>query len=531
MALIISIRSVFCLCLLQLAATNNTALDIVGTCTKTNDLEPDNWWMPPESYPSPLYDLKVQLTYLNGTPSSFALNISWSINIDSSIHSIVGTWIEVDNLRYRCEYQPPFTSKHTYNRDLVQLWFNFITPDVNIEPSGFYQVSVYNLPPAPPPERQKYLKHAKIQAPGCNDERMKDHSTCLKKTQELLTTNIPQSQKEPWDITVDKIKDEIHVTFSSHANSERYEIRLRRGTHILNSAETGAIETLTAKLKYSGPCEDLKIYITPFFDYCEVVCNSVSRKVNCQVPSTAAPTEETKEYETILLISIGCAVTITFIFICQCWRLRMKSSFHRRGLDSAGPIGVLLVYPAVDSVFQNAVMAIANFLQSHSELNVIIDMWQRGNLAEQGPLRWLISQVSYAEKVLIILPPQHTECSSDAVCLKPSMASVITDYTVPASACELFSLALNLVASCAHDPQQHQKFLVLHLVHSAHKSHKSTVPVQLRSCKALILPRDLEKLLPISNCRSDRCKETARKVRDAVRQLEQRHPMNGINMI
>ncbi|KAI5101545.1 interleukin-17 receptor B-like [Silurus meridionalis] len=208
----------------------------------------------------------------------------------------------------------------------------------------------------------------------------------------------------------------------------------------------------------------------------------------------------------------------------------MKSSFHRRGLDSAGPIGVLLVYPAVDSVFQNAVMAIANFLQSHSELNVIIDMWQRGNLAEQGPLRWLISQVSYAEKVLIILPPQHTECSSDAVCLKPSMASVITDYTVPASACELFSLALNLVASCAHDPQQHQKFLVLHLVHSAHKSHKSTVPVQLRSCKALILPRDLEKLLPISNCRSDRCKETARKVRDAVRQLEQRHPMNGINM-
>lgn len=112
-------------------------------------------------------------------------------------------------------------------------------------------------------------------------------------------------------------------------------------------------------------------------------------------------------------------------------------------------------------------------------------------------------------------------------CLKPNMASDISDYTVPASACELFSLALNLVASCAHDPQQHQKFLVVHLDHGG---HRSTMPVKLRGCKALILPRDLEKLhqlssrqeVTISSCRfeSYRCKETARKVRDAVQQLD-----------
>lgn len=74
---------------------------------------------------------------------------------------------------------------------------------------------------------------------------------------------------------------------------------------------------------------------------------------------------------------------------------------------------VLVVYPAVDNMFQNAVMAIADFLQSHRELNVIIDMWQQGSLADQGPLRWLNSQVGCAEKVLIVLPPQNNEFSTD----------------------------------------------------------------------------------------------------------------------
>ncbi|KAB5567635.1 hypothetical protein PHYPO_G00235120 [Pangasianodon hypophthalmus] len=543
MELLRSIRSVFCLCLLHLAVTDTTALNIVVTCTKTNDLNPDTWWTPPKSNPSPLHDLKVQFTSLNGAPASLALNITWAINIDSSIHSINSTWIEVDmiqiQLRYRCEYQPPFTSKQVHTGDLEQLWFSFTTTDVNIEPSDSYQVDVYNLPPAPPNVRHQYSKQAEIEAPGCDDERMRDHPTCLKEKQDLVTpkNGMRQLHCEHWDISIVRIKDEIQVSFDSHLNTEKYEIRLRRGTHILNFTEVmvrGEIETLTATLKYSGPCKNLTLWITPFFEHCGVTCKSVCCNIDCQVPSTAAPAEEPKEYETsVLLISTGCAVAIILLFICQFWRLRMRSGYSRRGLDSAGSVGVLVVYPAVDSVFQNAVMAIADFLQSHRELNVVIDLWQRGSLAEQGPLRWLNSQVGCAEKVLIVLPPQNNELNTDTACLKLNMASVVTDYTVPASACELFSLALNLVASCAHDPQQHHKFLVVHLDHGG---HRSTMPVELRGCKALILPRDLEKLhqlssrqgVTISSCRSEsyRCKETARRVRDAVQQLDKR---NGLS--
>lgn len=93
--------------------------------------------------------------------------------------------------------------------------------------------------------------------------------------------------------------------------------------------------------------------------------------------------------------------------------MRKRFDYSKSGLDSAGLVGVLVVYPAVDSVFQSAVMAIADFLQCHRELKVIIDMWQRGSLAGQGTLRWLNSQVICADKVLIILPPQKNESSND----------------------------------------------------------------------------------------------------------------------
>ncbi|KAK2840887.1 hypothetical protein Q7C36_012466 [Tachysurus vachellii] len=526
MELLVTIRSVFCLCLLHLAATDSINLNIAVTCNKTNDLKPDQWWPPPKSNPSPLRDLKLQLISLNGAPASLALNITWSINIDSSIHSINSTWIEVNTLGYRCIYQPPFTSKQIHTGDLQQIWFNFTATDVNIEPSSSYHVAAYNLPPAPPQERHKYSKQAEVQVPGCDNERMRDHSTCLQNKQDLSTQN-----NEHWEITTTWMKDGIQVIFDSHLNSEKYEIRLRRGLYILNFTEVkvkGDIETLTRHVTYSGPCENLEIWITPFFEYCGVTCKSVSRKVDCQVPPTDAATEEPKKNETsILLISIGCAVAITLLFICQL-RWWKRSGYSRGLLDSGGSVGVLVVYPAVDSVFQNAVMAIADFLQSHKELNVIIDVWQRGSLAEQGPLRWLNSQVDCAEKVLIVLPPQHTEFSTDTAALKPNMGSVVTDYTVPASACELFSLALTLVASCAHDPQQHHKFLVVHLNHGG---LRSTMPVELRGCKTLTLPRDLEKLHQISSrkegtissCRFESygCKDRARKVRDTVQMLDE----------
>lgn len=63
-----------------------------------------------------------------------------------------------------------------------------------------------------------------------------------------------------------------------------------------------------------------------------------------------------------------------------------------------------MVYPAENSAFQQAVVALAEFLQWHGGCNVAVDMWQQGKIAELGPMRWLAEQAKAAHRVLIVCP-------------------------------------------------------------------------------------------------------------------------------
>ncbi len=86
-----------------------------------------------------------------------------------------------------------------------------------------------------------------------------------------------------------------------------------------------------------------------------------------------------------------------------------------RGSRRTGSVRVLLVYPAVDSVFQRSVMLLAERLQSRGGVSVVIDVWERGSLAEQGPLRWLNTQADLAERVFIVSPPPRTQTGNKVV--------------------------------------------------------------------------------------------------------------------
>lgn len=68
------------------------------------------------------------------------------------------------------------------------------------------------------------------------------------------------------------------------------------------------------------------------------------------------------------------------------------------------PVPVLVVYPAENSAFQRAVVALAEFLQWHGGCSVAVDMWQQGKIAELGPMRWLAEQAKAADQVLIVCP-------------------------------------------------------------------------------------------------------------------------------
>ena len=68
------------------------------------------------------------------------------------------------------------------------------------------------------------------------------------------------------------------------------------------------------------------------------------------------------------------------------------------------PVPVLVVYPAENSAFQRAVVAMTEFLQWHGGCSVAVDMWQQGKIAELGPMRWLAEQAKAAHRVLVVCP-------------------------------------------------------------------------------------------------------------------------------
>ncbi len=106
--------------------------------------------------------------------------------------------------------------------------------------------------------------------------------------------------------------------------------------------------------------------------------------------------------------------------LCSCDLSLSDQIFRRaRGSRHAGSVRALLVYPAVDGVFQRSVMLLAERLQRCGGVSVVIDVWERRSLAEQGPLRWINSQADLAERVLIVSPPPRTQTGNKVVFLAP----------------------------------------------------------------------------------------------------------------
>ncbi|XP_018544421.1 uncharacterized protein LOC108891664 isoform X2 [Lates calcarifer] len=151
------------------------------------------------------------------------------------------------------------------------------------------------------------------------------------------------------------------------------------------------------------------------------------------------------------------------------------------------PVPVLVVYPAKNSAFQRAVVALAEFLQWHGGCSVAIDMWQQGKIAELGPMRWLTEQAKAAEQVLIVCPQPSSQPSHSP----PNRG--FPEPSIPAAAHDLYPLILNMVASHAKSANDLAKFWVVQLGKQRGKRH-SNLALELRACKTFYLMKDLNKL-------------------------------------
>ncbi|KAG7472253.1 hypothetical protein MATL_G00107000 [Megalops atlanticus] len=233
---------------------------------------------------------------------------------------------------------------------------------------------------------------------------------------------------------------------------------------------------------------------------------------------------------TAFVFCLGCVAVMVMSGFGLYWykSYRAHSQFGKIA-QTPPPSSVLVVYPAENRAFQRAVVAFAEFLQSHWHCQVAIDVWQRGRMSEQGPMRWLTSQMESADKVVVVCgrraEPWGTEPS-------PPSFPGLRDHAVPASTEYVFSLAVNMIGGQAHSPSALRKYCAVHL---GEERPGACPPAALAACKSFTLMRDVERLsrhLHGAPVRGACCfpsarlgsgslnSSTARKLRGAIRELE-----------
>ncbi|XP_063741438.1 uncharacterized protein LOC134865697 isoform X1 [Eleginops maclovinus] len=185
----------------------------------------------------------------------------------------------------------------------------------------------------------------------------------------------------------------------------------------------------------------------------------------------------------------GLMILITCSIIYKYFGANFANSLVFKRLPTApiAPVPVLVVYPAVNSAFQQAVVTLAEFLQGHGGCGVAVDMWQQGKIAELGPMRWLAEKVMTAQRVLIVCPQTHLRTRAST----PN--TTLQEPSIPAAAQDLYPLILNMVASHAKSTSGLAQFWVVKLGKQQDKE-PGDLPLELRACKTFSLMKDLNKL-------------------------------------
>ncbi|XP_040927338.1 uncharacterized protein LOC114859482 isoform X2 [Betta splendens] len=217
------------------------------------------------------------------------------------------------------------------------------------------------------------------------------------------------------------------------------------------------------------------------------------RNVTGKIPnyiSEAEPTTSSWRADHVIVVIFGGLAGL--LMLSTCYLIYKNSATFSKSLGfktlttpAVVPVPVLVVHSAENSAFQQAVLALAEFLQWHGGCSVAVDMWQQGKIAELGPMRWLVEQVEAADRVLIVCP-QHAPPTS----LSPSNNSFLRP-SIPAATHDLYSLILNIVASHAKSSSGLAKFWVVRL---GERQDRSSLPPQLKVCKTFCLMGGLNSL-------------------------------------
>uniref|UniRef100_UPI00398E5904 interleukin-17 receptor B n=1 Tax=Pristiophorus japonicus TaxID=55135 RepID=UPI00398E5904 len=479
--------------LLYFAVLGMATDSVSMTCERKQFNEhPPEWSITHEETPSDISDLKVelQLPKENHLP---VLNVSWIISQDGSIQKLRATMICIQSQHewscIRCNYNTPFKSAQNPQG---QPW-QFHYAEFPVDPESHYTVSAFNIPTSNireyPPE-----KSTNLFTPNCDDVAMKNHHKC---------------EDDHWNpnISVCVVNNDVVVNFTPSVNALSYDVELiicnLLMTPIFNKttipqSNGSRISVRFVRNDVLNLSKQVCVTIYPHIPVCDPDCTiheevlNCSKKMDDRIPNTVTgmasqTTELSNGYKHLILGSIVLSVIlfalgIGLFLICKLDKVNERILFTNE-TQLLQPVKVLIIYSMDNALFQNIVLTFAEFLQSSSGIQVIIDMWQKRNIAEMGPVQWLASQKEKADKVIIVCS-KGAKMKWDAIFCKTNIDQKINNSG------DMYSTALNIFCSDLQNGSYLHKYSI---VYFDQISSAKDIPSIFSSCVKYCLGKDINK--------------------------------------
>nr|XP_014342128.1 PREDICTED: interleukin-17 receptor B [Latimeria chalumnae] len=480
---------------------------------------PEEWTVHHDATPSDLHKL-YDPTLTLSTTNEIVLNVSWSLSADGSINELKATMVclalprDLRNIQcVRCNYINKFENERDHNGENWQFSYAGFT----VEKSTQYYIDAYNIPTGNIGEDFP-SKSKRYNTPGCKDSIMKYSKQCV----------TSGSLWEP-NLNICKIGDKVEVKFTSSRHALRYSILLctckRSCSRCYNEIysttwnpklnETNITISLPVNdtsenigVKHGFPTllhlciSDLKLI--PELTGCRDDCKTYYKTLDCfKKPGLTKDSETNEGHEEDLkapiisdgqpeeppkyLILIGsCFICITFIVCYSVYKYvsgKKKEKLLLLRWADLKLVRILIIYSQDNQLFQNAVIAFAEFLQMYCQFEVIFDMWQKGKIAAMGPVQWLALQKDHVDKILFLCPPIAKSQQETASFLEAEDCKQINCSE------DLFTLATNLFCSDFKYQSSLCKYMV---VYFDEISSKKEIPGILSCCKTYGLMRDID---------------------------------------
>ncbi|XP_069759690.1 interleukin-17 receptor A-like isoform X1 [Narcine bancroftii] len=437
------------------------------TVLSANCLDP-SWFKPSEWTPSFPKELLVTINKQEKAKGFYVpvLSIRWKLGTDASIRYSQGIEISMQKWSTGEEKCIQYRFNHNITSQVNpqgEKW-TFLSERLEVDPDQNYTVSACSLPRANV-NQDNDCPTVTYAVPGCSDDLMKYTEVCKRRG-------------SLWDPDVTYIQSEMKMTifFQTGNYSDKYHVLLQShdSNKVCNYADQIFDEVVEQRLNvtfstenWMQSCTAYKITIIPFFEDCHNDCKRVIVFVPEPEVTTARAlrltTEPTAAERTHLFAIIGVMLSVIAFGCIVCVQSESKRNEMIKDPEKEPDFGVsqelpqvqkkvLIIYSQDHSLYQNVVLAFAQFLMTVCGTKVALDCLQSNEAAEVGHINWLTLQKNESDKI-IILCSRGTKAKWEAmlgvkqnkILLKseerspmhdmftPAMALILPDFKRPAS--------------------------------------------------------------------------------------------------